>query len=220
MSEHARGIVLTRTFELPFPPYSGLAIYGRGLERFPDPDGLQLAGVVWDMDRGHFLAHTVFVAHDEPLAFIPETIRGWVACGWTLGGCHDSYPNVFGSSASDDDSAEADDAAYDRLEMMHTLPKNRRDRAFNQFFKALIREMSEGYNNLATAYAMDKLGRLLAEEDPRSGKPLSESGRLWWDTCREFDQLDADAQAAWQDKVAKYPSLEEVLSTVKSKKSR
>ncbi|MCC5787031.1 MAG: hypothetical protein JJU33_10060 [Phycisphaerales bacterium] len=220
MYEHAPGIVLTRTFELPFPPYSGLAIYRQDMEEYPSPDGLRLAGVVWDMDRGVFLAHTITIHQDEPLAFIPDIIRGWMSCGWTLGSCRDAYPDAFDDPGNDDDATAADDDDYERLEILHTLPKTKRDRDFNQFFKSLIREMSESYNNLEAAYAMDKLGRLLVEEDPGPGKPLSEAGRLWQDTCREFDHLDPDAKTAWQNKVAKYPSLEKVLHANHGKQSR
>ena len=210
MSKHAPGIVLTRTIQLPFPPYSGLAIYGVELDDCPDPMGMHLQDVVWDLDRCVFLAHTVIISDDEPLAFIPDTIRGWIARGWALG----SYYNAYPSDLQETDEVDAiDHDHFERMETLHTLPKSRRDREFNRLFKALIREMSEGYNNLATAYAMDKLGRLLADENPHSGKPLSETGRLWIDTCREFDQLDHEAQTAWQDKVAKYPSLEKVLSS-------
>jgi len=213
MAEHAPGIVLTRVFEFPFPPYSGLAIYGKAVEEYPTLEGLQLNGVVWDLDRKVFLAHTVIVYHDEPLAFVAKIVRGWMVCGWGFGSYSDAYPEADYSSSAGGDETELDDAEYERLEVLHTLPKSKRDQMFNKFFKAMIREMSEHYNNLPSAYAMDKLGRLLEEIQPYVGAPLSDSGRLWIDTCREFDQLDSESQTAWQDKVAKYPSLEKVLSS-------
>ncbi len=212
MSEHAPGIVLSRTIELPFPAYSGLVVYGAELDECPDPLGLHLTDVIWDIDRSVFLAHSVIVSHDEPLAFIPDTIRGWIERGWKLG----SYRDAYLANQPDDDADEvaaslSSDDEFDRLERLHTLPKTRRDPDFNRFFKALIREMSDGYNNLSVAYAMDKLGRLLPNEKPKAGEQLSEIARRWRDACSEFDQLDSDAQTAWQDKVAKYPSLERAL---------
>ena len=215
MSTHAPGIVLTRTLTLPFPPYSGLIIHGQAMDECPDPLGFHLTDVIWDMDREVFLAHTIVESSGEPLAFIPDTIRGWIGCGWKLGSYRDDYTRDY-EAAKDDESGESsgDESEYDRMEKLHTLPKSRRDPEFNRFFKALIREMSDGYNNLSVAYAMDKLGRLLSDEEPKAGEHLSDAARLWQDACSEFDQLDPAAQTAWQDKVAKYPSLERALGLV------
>lgn len=48
MDERGPGITLTRTLELPFAPYSGLVIYSRRLDSFPDPLGFHLNNVVPD----------------------------------------------------------------------------------------------------------------------------------------------------------------------------
>lgn len=215
MSEHAPGIVLTRTLTLPFPPYSGLVIHGRAMDDCPDPLGFHLTEVIWDMDREVFLAHTIVVPGDEPLALIPDTIRGWMGRGWKLGSYRDDYARDDETEMDGEASDSAvDEGEYERLETLHTLPKSRRDPEFNRFFKALIREMSEGYNNLSVAYAMDKLGRLLPDEEPKAGEQLSETARLWRDTRSEFDQLDSDDKTAWQDRVAKYPTLERALGLI------
>ena len=70
MTEHSGGIVFTRTFELPFPPFEKLHLFARDLEDCPYPPGLRIDDVCWDLDRGCFLATTELIVHG-PVAEIP-----------------------------------------------------------------------------------------------------------------------------------------------------
>ncbi len=206
MSEHGPGIVLTRAVQLPFVPASSLRIAGASLDEHGGPMGFGLEELTWDVDREVFSASTQIICHDEPLALIPDAIRSWLDLGWELG----SYADTYKQPDDGDDTIELeDDGEYERLEVLHTLPKTRRDRAFNQFFKALVRLMAESFNNSDIAYAMDKLGRLVPEEKP--GPDESSLHRKWREAQAEYHEMSQDEQFAWMDSLAKYPSIERAI---------
>jgi len=93
--------------------------------------------------------------------------------------------------------------------VLHTLPKTRRDRAFNQFFKALVRLMAQSFDNCDIAYAMDKLGRLVPEEKP--GPDESSLHRKWREAQAEYHEMSQDEQFAWMDSLTKYPSIDRAI---------
>ena len=206
MSEHGQGIVLTRAVQLPFVPASSLRISGASLDEHGGPMGFGLEELTWDIDREVFSARTRIICHDEPLAFIPDTIRSWLDLGWELG----SYFDTYEEPDDDKDSTELeDDGEYERLEVLHTLPKTRRDRPFNQFFKALVRLMAESFDHGEVAYAMDKLGRLVPDEKP--GPDESAIHQKWRAAQAEFNGMTQDAQFAWMDSLANYPTIERAI---------
>lgn len=208
MSGHGQGIVLTRAVQLPFVPASSLRICGASLDECLGPMGFGLEELTWDIDREVFFARTQIISHDEPLAFIPDTIRSWLDLGWELGSYADTYEEA---DESDDSTELEDDGEYERLEVLHTLPKTRRDRQFNQFFKALVRLMAESFDNCDVAFAMDKLGRLVPEEKP--GPDESAIHQKWRALQAEYHGMTQDEQFAWMDSLTKYPTIERVLKT-------
>tara|TARA_A100000171_G_C2139571_1_gene153661 strand:+ start:285 stop:1010 length:726 start_codon:yes stop_codon:yes gene_type:complete len=208
MSEHGPGIVLTRSIELPFVPESSIRLYGTSIDQCPDPLGFSLDDLTWDIDREVFLASTSLISHDEPLAFILDTIREWIGLGWSIGSYHDTYGEP-DEDNSEPEAVRVDDGAYEHLEQLHTMPKTRRSREFNQFFKALIRVMAETYDNRDIAYAMDKLGRLVAEEE--AGPDESKISLRWRDARNEFLQMSQDQQFAWVESLSQYPSIERAV---------
>ena len=91
MEERARGIVVTRTLELPFPPTDGLFITGIAMNGQPLARGFKLEDVTWDLDRQKFFATTSLTSQDFPIADIPVLIRDWIDRGWQLGSYEDTY---------------------------------------------------------------------------------------------------------------------------------
>lgn len=216
MSEHGPGIVLTRRIELPFVPWPSIRVSGASIDQCPDPLGFSLEDLTWDIDREVFLASTTLISHDEPLAIVPDTIREWIRLGWKLGSYHDTYEQSY-----EDDSESAmssvGDGEYEQLEQLHTMPKTKRNPDFNRFFNALVRVMAESFDNLDYAYAMDKLGRWVVEEE--AGQDESKLSRSWREARREYLQMSQEQQFAWMDTLAKYPSIERALRKPREKKS-
>ena len=85
MDDSSDGIIITRTIELPFTPFNGLRVFSRVWEDGPEPYGLELTDVLWEMDRAVFLAKTRHTWVDLPIAFIPHEIRDWLGRGWRWG---------------------------------------------------------------------------------------------------------------------------------------
>jgi hypothetical protein len=210
MNESAPGIVLTRTLELPFPPTEELIVAGKSIDDCPDPLGFTLKHFTWDVDRKIFLARTSMTYMDEPLAFIPDALRSWLDLGWAIG----SYLDWYGTAEEDSDDEIAVDSMteteFDRRERLHTLPRTRRPREFNKFFRAMIRQMAVSMNNPAVAYAMDSLGRIVPE-DPK-GEDESSLHRQWREAQAEYADMTDEAQTAWQERVERYPTLKELIS--------
>lgn len=99
-------------------PEPSIRLCGASIDLCPDPLGFSLEDLTWDIDREVFLASTTLISHDEPLAFVPDTIREWIGLGWKLGSYHDTYVEP-----EEDDSESAipsvDDGEYERLEQLH-----------------------------------------------------------------------------------------------------
>jgi hypothetical protein len=209
MDDNGPGIVMTRSFHLPFPPADGLSVFASAWEQCPDPVGLRLKDIVWDVEREVFLATSHAINQDFPIAGIAAELGDWVERGWRLGSYNDSYngaadPVPLGPMAKEAYQLhQAVDS--DTYEILHTLPPKRRPAPFNALHKALIRQMAESYNNVEAAYAMDKTGRYLGpggrEVEDKEGK------RAWSDYCHEYRGLAIDDRIKWMRKVEKYPPL-------------
>ena len=85
------GVVLTRKVEIPFPPFEGLRLHSRTFDDCPVPEGFTLKDVVWDNDRGVFVAKTSLGCEVYPIREIVGVIRDWVSRGWALGCYRDGY---------------------------------------------------------------------------------------------------------------------------------
>jgi hypothetical protein len=91
MRDDSPGILVTRTVDLPFIPFEGLALYSGSWDGWPEPRGLKLQDVVWDVDRGTFLATSVSAVEGMPIASIPAELSDWVGRGWRFGSYNDTY---------------------------------------------------------------------------------------------------------------------------------
>jgi hypothetical protein len=103
MDEHGQGIGLTRIFEIPFHPSSGLYLTGGGLTDPPDAIGFKIEDVTWDLDRQVFLADTSLFSKDLPIAFIPDELRAWMTRGWRLGSSSEAYEEAVYSGREAED---------------------------------------------------------------------------------------------------------------------
>jgi hypothetical protein len=204
---------MTRSFELPFPPYEGLAVFSSSWEFYPEPQGLRLKDIVWDVDRRLFLACSRMVHGGLPIAGIAAELSDWVGRGWRLGSYNDHYtgggeielPGPMAKEACDLHDT-VDDKEY---EILHTLPPKRRPAAFNAFWKAMIRHMAATHNNADVAYAMDKTGRYFG---PSREKVKDEKGEeAWGESSLEYRKMTIDDRIKWMRKTEKYPELSTLI---------
>ncbi|MFA9476939.1 hypothetical protein ACERK3_01405 [Phycisphaerales bacterium AB-hyl4] len=211
MEDRGGGIVVTRTIELPFAPSPGLMVYGQDLDECPEPGGWPLKDLTWDIDREVFLATTSLSSHGMPMAMIPDVLQGWLARGWRLGSYMETYPEP------DDDAEEAPDPAAadeedleDEMDRWPSLPPSKRPKAFNRLMRTLVRAMSERYNNLAVAYAMDQTKRYFDEHQLK--QDTSRAAERWRQATRAFEELPPEQQSAWQEHVENhYPRLDRLV---------
>ena len=148
MDEHAGGIIVTRTLELPFAPSPGLMVFGKEMDECPEPMGFKLGDLVWDMDRQVFLAKTSTV-YDSPIALVPYEIRGWIDRGWRFGSYLDLYPQedepktrskMLKELVARDGVPDFDD---DEMDRWPALPPAARPGHFNETFGSLVRMMAD-----------------------------------------------------------------------------
>lgn len=208
MSEHGRPILLTRTITLPFPPFKGLCVFSKHIDECPEPEGLSLRDVLWDMDRSVFLATTAMSDHGCPFQQIPEAILGWISRGWKLGSNRDRYvpaepDETDGDTVSLDDGPEYPDD-------LHKVPFRKRPKEFNRVFKAMIRQLAESFE-LDVAYAMDETGMFFEETVLWDSSKATPDERKFRDLKHAFRQLPDDEQLAWRERVIRYRSLESVV---------
>lgn len=217
MNEHSSGFIMTRTIELPFPPYVGLSIFSTALDDCPDPQGMRLKDIVWDIDRQVFLASTQLISQDLPIAFIPDDIGRWMEMGWRIGSYQDAYAQddeydegPMGETASapaedaEDDWRQLDDKVIDGW---RKLPARKRPARYNRILRALVRLMAETYNNWEVAYAMDKTKQLYTEKE---SKDFDDPGADRWRKARnEFFSMSLDDKLQWKRRVeSSYPRLD------------
>lgn len=217
MDEHAPGVVLTRAFDIPFPPYDGLVVYSPTFEDCPTSEGMPLKDIIWDVERKVFLARTYLVHCGLPFAFIPDEIRSWVDNGWRLGSYRDGYG---GDVGEDDEQAEESATAEDtndwsqfdddELDAWRKLPARKRPPQFNRIMRAVVRMMAETHNNLDVAYAMDKTKRYFTKKE---AEDIGDNTvQQWRDATKEFLLMSLDEQVQWQEHVqAHHPRLDRML---------
>jgi hypothetical protein len=211
MSEHSGGLVLTRTLELPFPPYKKLYLFAKDLDDCPYPPGLRLDEVTWDIDRECFLATTELIVHG-PIADIPWLLSSYLERGWQVG-------SLMGQYETDDDLDEepadevdvpegTDDWDMDALEALEKESPRRRPKALNQLVKALVRVMVENGDDMAAAYALDRTGLVISLRDAEHGREPHD--RVWLEAYREFEDLDNDSYKKWRRKVCRYRRIDKI----------
>lgn len=214
MDENDVGIVITRQFDLPFVPVEGLSVYSRDWEDCPEPQGMALKDVTWDVDREVFLATAYHYSMDFPIASIPLEVRCWLDKDWQWGSYMDRYQGDDTSKpprrrqvGKIDDSLEKLDSKLE--ETLPLLPPDERPQAFNDLFRALIRHMVTTYSSLETAYAMDKTKRFLGP--CREQSPDANARKDWEDAKSEYKRLSGDERWKWMNRVKKYPNLTNVV---------
>jgi hypothetical protein len=213
MEEHARAICLTRTLELPFPPWDGLILTSEALNGRPDPMGYVLKEVTWDMDSQVFLAKTQASIHGLPIACIPYDIRDLLDLGWRYGSVADSYgtddeqdEHVGLDTPTDEDAEDT----WDDEDRLRSMPPRKRPREFNKLFRALVREMASLFNNLPTAFAMDKTKTLFTEEELK--KDETPAKKRFKDAITEYYKMSSQQQGDWQDRVIRNnPRLDRIV---------
>jgi hypothetical protein len=211
MDEHGRGICLTRTFELPFVPTTGLIVADGGLADHEDHEGFKLNGVTWDMDRQLFTAKTSLVSMNFPVAFIADELRTWVERGWRLASLEASDEASCEPEADEETNATLTLDEEEEAEKWPSMKPRSRPAEFNELFRALIREMAGLYNNWPSAYAMDQTKMLFSETELRENR-TAEKDRFR-ETQFEFERMPIHQQIAWQQKVIrKYPRLDRIVA--------
>lgn len=220
MTDAGDGIVLTRKLELPFPPYEGLRVFSKTMDDCPEPMGMTVKDVVWDIDRGVFIADTYVHDHDLPMPSILDSIRRWIGLGWRLGSYGDHYPDPWADAPPEPPPpARSRRKKVTLEEPEHRIPNRapgRRSAEFNQLFKAMIKLLATSYSNSEVAFAMDKTGRFFSNEQikERENDPLV----VEWKKARAaFEDLSERKEALWRLEVEKYPSIESLFSSQESK---
>jgi len=215
MSEHDAGFRLTRTFELPFAPSNGTAVFSRDWEGMGDPLGYVLKNATWDIDRKCFLAETVSEMCDIPIAIIPLEIRRLVDYGWTIGSYADQYSNerkrgrkrgkIPKLTISDWDEEDAESWDSDKTE---------RPKEFKTVWHAVVAMMADLWNNCPVAYAMLRTG-VHVEVPKEEFKELSPLQTRFRDAVRDFETLTFDQRCVWRERVVgRYPRMSDVVEAI------
>lgn len=211
MTCHGDGISLKRVVELPFPPCNGLGLFAKDLEQCPEPVGMNLTDVIWDLDREVFLAKTA-IDMEMPLADIVVEIRSWIESGWKLGSFLDDYETDQETQREPPVEITGDDCSFDgeRTESWPSKKPSKRPQAFNVLFQATIRKMVEIHNNVSVAYAMAKTHQFFTEEEVK--RSHAKDVLRFRNICYEFDQMPIDGQVKWMKRIKRtYPRLEQLL---------
>jgi len=213
MADSGRGICVTREFDLPFPPTDDLFLTSVALNGIGSALGYRLDQVTWDVDREVFLADSSSSSVGFPIALIPLEIRDWIDRGWKLGSYEDFYekpdgratrfkkePITYKWKSKDEDTAEK----------WHQMKPRERPESFNQFFKAIIREMAVLDNNTSVAYAMYRTQMYFDEKELQKNElPPAKKFR---DAKVTYEQMTYEEMAAWSRSVIRrYPRLEQFV---------
>lgn len=201
MEEHARGIVVTRTLELPFPPTTGLFITGVVINGQPLAQGFKIEDVTWDLDRQRFTATTSLVSQDFPIAEIPDLIREWVDRGWQLGSyeaTYDEEPEEQTDSVLIESVTNGTIEDEDALNRWPTLNPRSRSPAFNRFLQALAIEMARLYNNWEVAYAIYQTKTFFSEDQLKDNK--SRAATKFRNAQDEFARMTFGQKYDWREK--------------------
>lgn len=217
MQDDSPGIVLTRSIALPFPPHDGLRVFSAEIDMCPEPEGLTLRDIVWDIDRGVFYASTSADSMLVPLCDIPSEIAEWLDKGWRFGSHRDHYrqdeiaddePGDEGDETGDI-FAPLDDVIDEVLE--YEKPRRKRSIEFNRAFKAMARQLAEGFVDLPEAYAMHKTGVYYHERrgSHKNRREMEGAEARYFAAKDEFAKLSQGEQYAFREKMLRTrPSLE------------
>lgn len=215
MADSGGGIVMTRTLDLPFAPYEGLAIWVKEIDECPEPLGFKLSEVIWDMGREVFLAKSQLSSSGLPMALIPFEIRGWIDRGWRLGSWMDSYREEIAEASDQVSSSDGPRWDDEEIDQWMTRRTTNRPADFNKLFGAMIRTLAELHNNWSVAYAMHRTKLYFDEATVKQEE--SAAAKRWQDARYEFQGMPIDKQIAWQERVTrKYPSLAEIVANLPS----
>lgn len=207
MDDCKSGLRFTRKLELPFPPYTGLSIVGGKLDDCPDPLGLTLKDVRWDIDREVFIARTLMSHHGIPLVQIPDEINNWQDLGWKLGSFLDAY-RTEDDAESEEEENEEDigesefNILEDELEILQKQPSRHRTSDFNKRFRSIIRLLVDCENSIHLAYAMHQTKCFF--DDHELEKIDNSLSRKYSNAVEEFRKMSTTAQDAWCKSVRRY----------------
>ena len=137
MQEEIGGIMLTRTFELPFAPTSGLFLSAVALNGQALPQGFKLENVTWDADRQVFLADTSLTEVGLPLPYVADTLAEWLDRGWKLGSYADDYPSQEDDEPAKDqvENANRPVTSWEDAEKLPELAPRSRPTEFNKLLR-------------------------------------------------------------------------------------
>ena len=168
MEKQGGGICITRELELPFPPSEDLRLTGVVFDGTPCPEGYKMQELTWDMDRKVFLGRTSSIFQCFPFKEIFLELCDWIERGWCLGSYREKYEKLDGRgrrSSRKPISCEWEYEDEDTIEQWLRMKPKSRPESFNDFFKAIIREMALLHNNSSVAYAMHRTKMFFTEEE-------------------------------------------------------
>jgi hypothetical protein len=216
MDEHGQGIIVTKSFELPFPPFAKMNLQSRQFPNSPGPDGFLLEDITWDVDREVFFARSSLTSVDLPIACILDDIQSWIDLGWRLGSYEETYDDPMDEPEIDSPSDSTivdpdDDYEWDEMERWPTQPPRKRPARFNKTLRALVRTMAASFNNSATAYAVYKTQQFFSEKELRDNE--SKPAERFQNAIREYEQMSSTEQIAWLQKVQRTaPRLDRLIA--------
>lgn len=216
MDDHAAGIRLTRTFELPFPPVEKVSVFSRDWEGHDDPMGYVLRKVTWDLDRQRFLAETAISVTGTPLVMIPYEIRQLVDLGWRYGSYKDTYQTERkrGRKRRPLPPIPSHEWDWDDAEAWDGDPAGRPPE-FKLFLHGIVATMAELYNNWSVAYAMLQTGGFVDVPERKPPSELTSRELRFRDAQRAFESLTSDQQRDWAERTrSRYPSLAEIVAAI------
>jgi len=217
MEEHSGAIVLTRTVYLPFVPAAEITIHSSAFEDMGSaPVGFALKGVIWDIDRHVFLAHTELISHDVPWPYIVGEIQNWLAHGWRLGSYTDPYgakwreqENLTVATKSKRPSKNWPDE--DVMEKWPALPPKERPKHFNRTFRIITRMLADTRNADRLAYAMHQTQMYFTEEQLKGDR--TPAMQRFQKALDEFYKEPYKKQERRINRIlAAYPSLAEAIA--------
>lgn len=202
MYEHGPGVLLTRELQLPFPPWKGLRIFSKVIDDCPEPEGMQLDDVVWEMDRRVFLATTELIDSGSPIPDIPRLLKSWLCRGWKFGSFRDPYRQ------DEDDDAPSPRTSFKPIRGSKRLAR------IGPAHKAMIRFMVESRNDPAAAYAMDLTGLHYDQKEIQSARTcgtMDERMKAYSNAFDSYIQMRDSRRQNWEESVTKrYPDLLEM----------
>jgi hypothetical protein len=218
MLDWAKGLRLSRTFELPFPPSGGVSVFSKEWERIEEPLGYRLKAITWDIDKQRFLAETEVMATGVPLALIPHELRNLLDCGWAYGSYLEKYKSggkrgrkraklpTMRISKWNDEEAEAWEEARSKS----------RPKEFKTVLHAIVATMVELQNNCSVAYAMLKTGGYVDVPESVNRPDLSPIQAKFDAAMNEFRSMKWDKQQDWCEHVQRrYPRLIDVVEAMR-----